>query len=254
MNDLDDDLDDDELLREALRAADDGAPWEVEIDGERFRWGGPFPYSRRAALAGIGRWRDGAVQLVAPVEVPLPFPEEAARRSAIALARGVVDDLADAFEGDPAALASLRQALERADAAATSGPSAVAAALDRPRLARLASPLDPDADAVAARRARTDAALNRRAYASAGRALALHALDLAAREHPDAAILDLLELRRRAVWPRHALEHNLDTFYGEAEAGFDDLFAFFDDTAAAWEIIGALLKASRRECAARLGG
>jgi hypothetical protein len=104
--------------------------------------------------------------------------------------------------------------------------------------------------ARAAEAAETDPALNERAYALAGAKVAVDVVLTAADVALDTRLGDLFELRCAAIYPLHAMEHDLERWYSLVMAQYDELMTGDFVAGEVLDRVGELLRDVVRELVA----
>ncbi|WAS95195.1 hypothetical protein [Nannocystis punicea] len=238
-------IDDDDpgplLVRAAMVRHGGAVPWTFMSGRASYTIGGEQPWSLRDAIVFGEAWGDG-LELTEPVSAHLPWPRAPAARLALDYTADLLNDLRRACDESVhttllASLADLRAATE---AGATRRLAQIGQELRRlaercDRVARCA------ADAADA--ATTDSVLNERAYAWEAARLGTLAV-LACAFSPHEALGELFELRRTAIYPVHAAEHDLDRWYSRAMAEYDELLHGDELAPDALALIGQLLRAA----------
>jgi hypothetical protein len=238
-------IDDDDpgplLVRAAMLRHGGAVPWTFVCGRASYTLGGKLPWSLRDAIAFGDAWGDG-LELTEPVAAHLPWPRVLAARLALDYTADLLDDLRRAC--DESVHRTLTARLADLRAADEAGAAGRLAEIDQ-ELRRLAEGCDRVARsaAEAAEAADTDSVLNERAYAWEAARLATLAV-LACATDPHEALGELFELRRKAIYPVHAAEHDLDRWYSRAMAEYDELLHGDELAPDALAIIGKLLQAA----------
>ncbi|MCY1071925.1 hypothetical protein OV090_44685 [Nannocystis sp. RBIL2] len=203
------------LARAALLRHGRALAWTFTRGRASYAVGREPRWSILDAIAFAEAWDEG-LELTAPVTARLPWPRELAARLALDYATDLLHELRGACDDETRDLLVARLAELR-----TLAPDD----LDRKQhidreLDALAEKADRSArrSADAAEAAGTDPALNERAYAWEGARIACLAVQRCL-AGPHEALGELFELRRQAVYPIHAAEHDRDRWYSRVMAG-----------------------------------
>lgn len=221
-------------------AAGLGGPYTFACGDSTYTLDGARPWSLDDAIEFAGAGPHG-LELREPVELTLPWPQATARRIALEFAGDLLRRLAFACEEATherltATLAEICRAHALADVAALAGLRCDLEVL-RAGVANNASEASEAAEA-----AETDPALNERAYALAGAEVAIDVVLTAASPSVDARLGELFELRRAAIYPLHAMEHDRERWYSLVMAQYDELMTGDFVAEEVWDRVGELLR------------
>ncbi|MFY0535723.1 hypothetical protein [Nannocystis pusilla] len=207
------------LARAALLRHGRALAWTFTRGGSSYTVNGEQPWSLLDAIAFGEAWNED-LELTAPISARLPWPREVAARLALDYATDLLHELRGACDDETRALLLARLAELRA-LAPDDLDRKQHIALEIDALANTAERL-AKRSADAAEAADTDPALNERAYAWEGARIACLAVQRCT-AGPHEALGELFELRRQAVYPIHAAEHDRDRWYSRVMAEYDDL-------------------------------
>lgn len=245
--DLNDELRDDDhdpgplLVRAAWLRYGDAASWIFVRGRASYTLGDHRPSTIQDAIAFGEAWDDG-LELRSPVTAQLPWPAALAAELALDYAGNLLHDLSRACDDSTHATLKARLAEIRTARAADDRKRLGQIDQELRRVIQRAEKVAPRC-ADAADAAQHDAILNQRAYAWEGTrlaALAVHACCCG----PHEALGELFELRRLAIYPEHAAEHNLDRWYSRGLADHDDLLNGDELVPDALAIIDQLVRAA----------
>ncbi|PCC72090.1 hypothetical protein SAMN02745121_01299 [Nannocystis exedens] len=245
--DLNDELgiDDDDpgplLVRAAILRHGRAVPWTFTRGRASYTLNGEQPWSILDAIAFGEAWDEG-LELTAPATARLPWPKELAARLALDYTADLLRDLCGACDDDTRNLLLARLADFRGALAGDDVERQRQIAQEVRELAKRAERI-AERCADAAEAADTDPALNERAYAWEGARLACLAVQSCI-AGPHEALGELFELRRQAIYPIHAAEHDRDRWYSRAMAEYDQLLYGDELVPHALARIGQLLRAA----------